>query len=248
MRLLLPLLVLLYGASASAQGAAERFDYEVHWGYSDVARVTLQRGCERDGYVPTSLSAKSLGVADQIHAMQIKLDSFVSPAGRSLEGRTFIEEEGVPRKYRTRFADGGGAFAQKTYRKKESTLRLSLRPGTHDLLSWFFALRSKSLTEGAAHAFYVWDGWKLTRVTARVGELERVWTPHGTYDARRVVLTRVRLHHATSQAYTPKSDVEDVGTVWLANDTQHTPVAMDFSARVGVAKLRLARTTSKSCR
>ena len=246
MRAFLAVLIFLSAATAHAQDVGERYDYNVQWGYADVAKVTLKRGCPRDGYVPASLLAKSMGVAEQLHSFEIRLDSFTS-GGHPLEGRTFIEEEGVPRLYRTRFADSGAAFTQKTYKNKDSSLRLELRPPTHDLLSWFFALRQLELSKGAKHSFYVWDGWKLTRVTALVGKTERVWTPRGTYMARVVSVRRTRLHHKRDLAYQPKAAEERLATLWFSEDENRTPVAIDFRAPVGLAKLRLSRQSSTTC-
>lgn len=247
MRLLLTILLLFCSLPASAQVLGEQYEYEVQWGYADVARVKLQRGCPRKGYVPAKLSAKTLGVANQIHAFEIVLDSFMSANGQTFEGRTFIEEEGVPRRYKTRFNSKGTAFTQKQYKKQHSSQRLSLKPGTHDLLSWFFALRSLELKPKTTKAFYVWDGWKLTKLWGTVGKRERVWTPSGTFEAHPVELRRVRLHHATDKAFTPSADPEKIGTIWLLGDSRRTPVAMDFKAPVGLAKLRLVRQKDRTC-
>lgn len=248
MRLFLSMLLMLWSCDAIAQTQAEKYEYEVHWGYSDVARVTLQRGCPRDGYRPAKLSAKSLGVIEQLHAFEIKLDSFVDLDGRTLEGRTFIEEEGVPRRYRSRFAATGVVKIAKHYKNKDSTLALELRPGTFDLLSWSFELRAAKLSRGNVYQYYVWDGWKLTRVSAVVGKLETVWTPQGMFEARRIDLTRVRLHHSGAKKYEPRANLENIGTMWLATDDVRTPVAMDFGAPVGLAKLRLLRAKTVICR
>lgn len=247
MRSVLPTLLLLWSAAATAQERAEKFEYDVQWGYADVAQVDLQRGCPRDGYRPARLLARSLGVAEQIHSFEIRLDSFADLVGRTLEGRTFIEEQGVPRRYQTRFAADGSLRTQKHYKSKDSTVRLKLRPGTYDLLSWFFALRAAPLQEGAAYSYFVWDGWKLTRVVAVVGGTERMWTPAGTFDARRVALSRERLFHSGTKAYQTRSDVEPIGAIWFGPGPARTPVAMDFRAPVGMAKLRLARQKTTPC-
>jgi hypothetical protein len=247
MRAAVFIMLLFCCSSATAEEHAERYDYEVSWGYSDVARVTLQRGCERDGYRPAKLSAKSLGVAEQLHSFTITLDSFLDPAGRTLEGRTYIREEGVARRYRTRFAEDGKAQTHKKFKKKQSVLKLSLRPGTFDLLSWAFSLREENLSFGSTYSYFVWDGWKLTRVRASVAKKERIWTPKGTYDAHRITLHRERLFHTGSNAYQVKKPGKKIGTMWLRDDTSRAPVAMDFSAPVGLAKLRLSREKTSAC-
>lgn len=237
-------LTLLVSSSAAAQTSAQRFDYEVSWGYSDVARVTIQYGCERDGYRPASLTAKSLGVIDQVHAFDVRLDSFTN-AHRTLEGRTRITENGVARRYTTRFAADGRLAVQKVIKNGTSAQSLSLRPNTFDLLSWFTALREQSLTSSSVHRFHVWDGWKLTEIRAVAGKMERIWTPSGTYSARRVTVSRIRLSHG-DRKFQPRGKRDDVGVLWLT-PSGNIPVAFDFKAPVGTAKVRLTRSTTQPC-
>ena len=232
---------------ASAQTKAEKFEYAVTWGYSDVARMTIKRGCPKGGYTPHMLSARSTGVAEQLHEFQVRLDSFADPDGRSLEGRTFVKEDGIPRFFRTRFAEDGSARVQKRFKKRENVLDLTFRGQTHDLLSWSFALRSRELKPGTTITYHIWDGWKLARLEARVKKTERLWTPSDTYQAYRIDLVRTRLHHRGEKAYEPKADTRKLGVLWLADDDLHTPVGMDFDAPVGVAKIRLQRMRRVDC-
>lgn len=235
----------MLGTSVAAQ-TAEKFTYTVTWGYSDVATMKLQTGCPTKGYVPTALTAKSTGFAEQLHEFEVRLDSFANTDGETLEGRTFVNEEGVSRYFRTRFATDGPSKVVKKYKTKQSTLALTFRGSTHDLLSWSYALRNESLKTGASFSYYVWDGWKLATVRADVKKTERLWTPSGTYPAYRIELTRTRLHHAGDKAYQPKKAPNLLGTIWLAKKG-HLPVGMDFDAPVGVAKIRLSQVHRSPC-
>ena len=242
------LLGLLWAGDLAAQSHfKERFDYDVEWGYTDVATVSVRRGCPRNGYVPSRLRATSRGVISQIHAFEVVLDSFSNLSGRTLEGRTFVKEEGVPRKYRTRFSDDGRAVAHKVLSAGESTTMLRLRPPTYDLLSWFFALREADLDGGRVHELDIWDGWKLTRLRGVVGAVERVWTPTGTFEAHKVVLSRVRLRHGGPKAYEAVAAREKIGAVWFSADAARTPVALELKAPVGMTKLRLKSTLRRPC-
>ena len=241
-------LILFHASLALAQARAEMFDYQVTWGHASVGKLTVQRGCPRDGYVPAALRAHSLGTVEQLHAFELRLDSFLGADGRPLEGWTRIEEKRKPRSFKTRFSqDSGAARVTKEFEKRETRLELAFRGTTHDLLSWWYTLRNEKLKENRVFEYHVWDGWKLVRMTASVGPLERVWTPVGTWDAHRVKLVRTRLHHAGSDAYTAKRTVETIGVLWLASGDGNIPVALDLEAPVGVAKVRLTRKGSRDC-
>lgn len=245
--LMLVFLSTLWASTAVAQERAEKFEYQVTWANSEVATLKLQRGCQRKGYVPAAMTAGSLGVAEQIHSFQIRLDSFTNGSGHPLEGRTFIVEEGLKRQFKTRFEEDGSAKVTKKFRKKTSVRRVRFERPTHDLLSWAFELRDEKLQPGNTFNYYVWDGWKLVRLRATVKKAERIWTPEGTRDAWRVKLERTRLHHGGEKAYQPKADTERIGVIWYSRDEERIPVAMDFDAPVGVAKIRLRREKSSRC-
>jgi hypothetical protein len=240
-------LLTLVPTAVVAQERAEKFEYQVTWANSDVATLKMQRGCKRNGYVPASLTASALGVAEQIHSFQIRLDSFSNGSGYPLEGRTHVVEEGIERRFKTRFREDGLAKVTKKFRKKESVLKVRFRRPTHDLLSWAFALREEKLERGESFTYHVWDGWKLVRLQASVKKRERVWTPDGTHAALRIELTRTRLHHRGKKAYREKEEPEKIGTIWITPDASRVPVAMDFDAPVGVAKIRLTRTKKARC-
>mgnify|MGYP006188549727 CR=1 FL=1 len=245
--ILCALLLLAWSSVATAQPRSEKLEFDVTWGYSDVAKMTLVRGCPRNGYTPAALTARSRGAAEQLHAFEVRLDSFVA-SQLPLEGRTYIFEDGRPRSFRTRFGQKtGDTKVTKKFRKQETTLKLELEHPTHDLLSWIFVLRNRKLSNGASYDYYVWDGWKLARITATVGKPERVWTPAGTHDAYRIQIARRRLHHAGAKKYAPLRDTEHLATLWLSTSSAHIPVALDFDAPVGTAKVRLTRSSIATC-
>lgn len=240
--------VALWMPTATAQDAAEKLQYDISWGYADVANLTLQRACARKGYRPASMKAKSVGIANQIHEFDIRLDSFTKPDSlHPLEGRTMIFEDEERRSFQSRFEENLLVRVQKVFKDKTQKFQLTLPAVAHDLLSWVFALRVELPKPEASKSYYVWDGWKLVRLEATTQPLEHVWTPLGVYDAWPVALHRTRLHHSGLQVGTPKGSRERIGTLWIANDTARTPVAMDFTGRVGVAKVRLKTARRVQC-
>lgn len=249
MRTLLFLVTWLASTTAWAQARVEKLQYDITWGYNDVASMSLQLGCPRSSYVPAALTARSLGAAEQIHPFRVRFDSFLGSSGAPFEGRTYIFEDGTARSFQTRFLQRDGkARVQKKLGESTSTLRLSLaRSPTHDMLSWLEALRKSELRAGRQHSFYIWDGWKLFELRATVEKAERVWTPLGTYEAWRIAIARTRLHHSSDEAYQPKQAPRVLGSLWLSTSAGHLPVAMDFVAPVGKAKIRLTRASVAAC-
>ena len=250
-RLAAALAFLLLTCSAAAAFAddarAEKFAYEVRWGEAKVADLQLQVGCPRASYQPAMLAAKSLGVADQIHAFRVRFDSFVDRSGHSLEGRTYIREEGVPRSFKSRFQTDDTVDVTSHFEKttREETFRLPDRG--HDLLSWMLALRHHELAPGKTYSYYVWDGWKLSRIEATVGKVGRVWTPLKVFRAFPISLVRTRLRFRGPRLFTPKADPDELGTLWLGTGERHVPVAMTYDAPIGTARVVLSRATTKSC-
>jgi hypothetical protein len=237
---------LIFVGTAHAQ-SKERFRYEVTWGDAQVASMRLDVGCPRGSHVPAALIAKSTGVANQIHSFDIRLDSFFVPGGRSLEGRTFITEEGEPRRFKSRFKTAKSVRVEKTFRGETSKKAFELPGAAQDLLSWMLNLRSAELTPASAHRYWVWDGWKLSRIDAVVGESEAVATGQGARRAFAVELFRTVFHHGGPEKFKPRGDREKLGKLWLGTDAERTPLAMTFDAPVGVARVSLQSATRRAC-
>ncbi len=242
-------MLLLWSPALVAQDRAEKLNYEITWGLNDVATMTIDNACPRARYTASALTARSQGAAEQIHSFRIRFDSFAPRLGEfPFEGRTTITEEGKPRSFKTRFDQKKGKFeVTKEIENRTSGLKVKLGKPTHDMLSWLAELRSRKLEAGQRHDFWVWDGWKLSRVSATVGKIERIWTPLGTYRAHRLDITRTRLHHSGPTTYQKKRETREIGQMWLAVDPGHLPVAMDFDAPVGTAKIRLTRAVYGAC-
>lgn len=225
----------------------ERFRYQVSWGSSDVASMRLDVGCKRGEHIPAALVATSTGVANQIHSFDIRLDSFFVPGGRSLEGRTHITEEGEPRKFRSRFKTEKAVRVTKDFRGEQSKKIFRLPGPSQDLLSWMLHLRHRELQSGKRYSYWVWDGWKLSKIEARVGKPEAISTGLGTRKAHSIALHRTVLHHGGPKLFKPRGDREELGTLWVGTDSQRTPWAMTFDAPIGTAKITLKSVTRRKC-
>jgi len=114
--------------------------------------------------------------------------------------------------------------------------RHSLNRVTYDALSFSFAFRVIPLEPGTQRSWYVYDGWKVNRVTMIVQEDEKVWTPLGFYECM-----RLDIYRETLLTYEPKGALAGLfidgesavkkpnyfaGNVWLTKDTRRLPVRM----------------------
>jgi hypothetical protein len=251
MRHLATIITMLVTITISAQAraqSAEKFRYQVTWGDAEVATMKLDIGCPRGSHVPAALVAKSTGVANQIHSFDVRLDSFYQPGLRSLEGRTQISEEGEQRRFRSRFKTPKRVRVEKTFRGKVTQKAFALPGVSHDLLSWMLHLREKELKPGVTHKYWVWDGWKLSRIDAVVGKKEAVSTGQGVKNAFAINLFRTVFHHGGPKKFKQRRDRDELGTLWLGVDRAHTPWAMTFDAPIGMARVALKSMTRSTCK
>jgi hypothetical protein len=225
---------------------AETLVYEVRWGLAKVAALRLKSGCSNPRYRPVQLRAKSLGLAEQIHAFDIQLDSFIDLNTQSLQGRTSIEEEGHRRAFRTTFR-GPKSTVTKDLGGDALTRTVDLPRSAHDLLSWIFQLRARELSAQSTHSFKVWDGWKLVEITAQIGRPEKKWIQEKSVTTIPAHLTRTRMSLSKPTSKQEQAKAEDLGTIWFADDRGHRPVAMSFLAPLRNAEIKLQRTLINAC-
>ncbi|MBA2661509.1 MAG: DUF3108 domain-containing protein [Bradymonadaceae bacterium] len=227
----------------------ERFQYAVHYGPAAIGEVSLQVGCPTTSYVAALATAKSYGFAQQIYGFSMRLDSFIDPqSGQVLEGRTHIEEKGVPRNFRSRFSSEPSVAVTRTFRGIERHAAHALPMRGHDLLSWMLDMRRALVwTAGMSKHYIVWDGWKLMRIEARVAERETVWTPHAIFEAYPVKIFRTRLFHQENQGFKAQSPKEELGTAWFSADSARLPVAMNYNAPIGQVRVLLTSVRRAQC-
>ncbi len=120
---------------------------------------------------------------------------------------------------------------------------LSLPLGTMDAIAWIFHARSMPLEKGAQGAWFIFDGWILSRLLVVVQAKEEVWTPLGFYSAYRLDLYREKLEsHSPIGALagvfvdpelTLESTATFIGNCWIADDPYRTPVRLAIATSVG---------------
>lgn len=236
--------------TAQASPHAETLRYQVSWRGAQVAHLRLQLGCPNDRWRAVALRATSTGLAHDLHSFQIRLDSFLDPQHTvPLQGRTRITEEGRTRAYTSTFHETPTVSVEATIFDEPRPPQKWALPGRgHDLLSWMMHLRWQTeWREGAFERYYVWDGWKLIELRARVGAPSTLMTPKGRYQVWPVHIARTRLHHTGSAPFTPKAEADSLGTLWFTTGAHHTLVGMDFESRVGPANIRLVSDSRTAC-
>jgi hypothetical protein len=241
--------LLLIGPGESQAWAQHREDlgFSVEWGGARVATLRMLQLCPERGHIAAGLAAKSLGVATQLHPFNIRLDSIFSSSG-STRARTRIREEGLTRTFRTLFDSSGLMEVEKTWKGRRSVQRYPRVDGTHDLLSWLFVLRSQPIHAGKRYAYRVWDGWKMVELTASIRGRERVWLADGIQEGWAVELMRRRVPTKPGKdAQKRAAGSESLGTIWLSVTDGRLPIAMDFRAPIGKAKIRLLSNDVRTC-
>jgi hypothetical protein len=242
-------------ASAQAQQVAlkEQLSYAVTFKGGRVANVTLHTGCPTERYTPTALIATSVGVIEHLKSFLIRLDSFLPNQLTSprppFEAHSRITEDEQTRLYKTSFSPALTPRVRSKVLNKDYDWRLPELPtSAHDMLSWVYDLRGlATLKPGTTQRYLVWDGWKLFWLDASALKLAPLILTSGQTQALPIKLTRQRIHHDPSLAFTPQRDPEPLGTLYLATNAPRTPVGFDFDSPIGHVLVRLERTSQTPC-
>ena len=120
-------------------------------------------------------------------------------------------------------------------------------PGnTHDMMTWILDLRSRQdLRPGKKLEFFVYDGWKLSKLTGVVRDGGEVDTPSGRFPTWRVDIVReimvpksVKKSEPTLTLRSPK---RQRATLWLTSDSKRLPAKVSMQTKWGMAEAVLMR-------
>ena len=230
-----------------------------------VVRVGEVRQVKDQPYVAIAAKAKSVGLFHTIYPMDDKANTFVDPTHyHPLRSEKVFREAGKGRTYKVDYLHPlFKAKIHKTYHKgrdrEEESQRRYTRPipgSTHDVFSWFFELRAEPKLEvGDELSYYVYDGWKLSRVDLKVKGTERVLTPMGWFNATRMDFTREILrarYHKTKKGEGPtepelkvRVPAKPTGSLWLSTDKRRLPVKIEMGSKYGTGEVVLSRYKKK---
>ena len=231
---------------------SEQLAYEVRFRGARVASIRHHIGCATEKHRAAAMIATSYGMAEDIHSFHIRLDSFFSPENVTpLQGRTKITEEGKTRSYKSTFnAKPEVQVEAKIFDTQKRQQRYNLPERGHDLLSWMLHLRAANThwEKGHTQSYYIWDGWKLVQLEAKIAGQQNLETPHGTYRAWVVDVKRTRMKYdEKGSKFKPSAEPDKLGTLWFTTGQDHILVGMDFDSRIGMANIRLTRAERESC-
>ena len=234
------------------------YDMEI-WG-GEAARCALQTGYpewhdDMGWVVPVAGLATSTGLFAAMFPMHDSGLSYLDPATMlPVWAEKVLDERGVARTYQVTFERE--EFYSPVLRLREGETRNYSRwlPGdTHDAFSWIQTLRTVDLTEGAVHVHYIFDGWKLSRLTATVQTHTSVYTGLGLIEVAEFSFVREVLNSAQGLPFAdsithlpPVFDVTDgpidLGRGWVSLDERRLPVGVEIIAPEPLGAIRVMLT------
>lgn len=172
-----------------------------------------------------------------------------------LWGEKLLEDSGRSRTYTTIYGSDDYEVTVTRAEGSDSWERTRLSPSrTDDAFSWIFRLREAPLNVGDYYTFYIFDGWLLRRLHARVvSHTER----HEDVTRRSTTMTAEITLVADAMDENPalpwaeddadlapvftSRRLDDVGTLWISLDERRVPVALEVRTPVGFMRIGMSR-------
>jgi hypothetical protein len=242
----------------------EQLFYSVEVSGADAARASLQVGKKKTKkgvtYVPIAGRAISHGFFAKSYPLDNKADTYIDlSTGQPFKADKIIKENGSFRRYNVRFnPDGYSASVDKELRnkgEKKTKKRQFLRavPGAiHDGLSWIYALRGEKLAKGDKYTYYIYDGWKLSKLVVTVVGKETAWTPLKEYKTIKVDIERTILNSrwkgkkgTKGNRGAPKLSNREkpyyFSSIYFSDDALHIPVKVFVTSQKADSELKLVK-------
>lgn len=233
----------------------EEFYFSIRFNGIEAMRAILRSGAlqhaKNRAYIPISAFAQSVGFFHNVYPLVDRANTFMDPVDcLPIRSEKHFEERGQTRIYKVDFlADRFRAEVSKSRNTKKSRYNNAIPGQTHDMLSWFYDFRARpDFKVGDKFAYYIYDGWKFSRVDMKVEGKEDVYTPMGWFKSwkirfiRQVMNTR-RKRDKKKQPLPPKLSMktpnDHSGHLWVSRDANRLPikVAIDSQFGTGIAVL-----------
>lgn len=234
----------------------ERLVYSLEIFNARVARAAIQVGPrmvdpEHGEVIPIQAAANSHGVLDAVYAIRNASITYIDPVtGLPRWSEKILDERGQRREYQVTYVQE--EFRARTRRVRdgqESWFRRLVPSDLHDAVSWVFDVRSRDLRTGDRYYYYIYDGWKLSRLVAHVVRHESFVGAGRTWDSARVSIRREVLdshpYLPWSEAvatlppvYTFAEDPYEIGVGWISLDEARLPLGLEIAVG-SVGRLRL---------
>ena len=262
------------GQQAQEEDLAYRFSgeelyFSVRLGDAEAARAGVSVGTVQEvggrSVVPITAQARSVGFFDRVYELDDRSRTFVDPLShRPLQSSKIFREKSRDRSYHVDYSHS--IYQAQVEKRLPATqgrgerrhrYRRAIPGTTHDMVSWVYELRRvPDPTLGQRYTFYVFDGWKLSRLEAVFAAREDVVTPMGWFKTWRVDISREVLNSRSRRAIgalgrpTPTEPVLKArdttrfnysGSFWLSRDENLLPVKAAVDTPLGPAQAVLIK-------
>ena len=238
----------------------EELYYAIEVSGSDAARASVRVGKRQKArgttYVPLAAQAVSHGFFAKSYPIDNKADTFINfKTLQPIKSDKFIKESGEERIYKVRYEPGNfSARVERTAKaeKKKAESRKFVRavPETiHDAFSWLFELRMEPLKKGDVYYYFVYDGWKLSKLKVKVTGKGKATTPLGKFSTMKVDIEREVLNsrwpkgskNKTEPKLTRRQKPYYFSTIHLTDDELRTPVRIYVTSSKADSELELVK-------
>mgnify|MGYP000070663412 CR=1 FL=1 len=250
-------------AQANFDWEGEELYYKINVNGSEAAHAAVRVGdvrlAKERPYVALSAKAKSVGLFHTIYPMDDRANTFIDPLSfQPIRSEKVFREAGRGRTYKVDYLPHKfTSNILKIYHKdeknpedRERKYSRALPNTTHDAFTWFLEIRTiDKFTPGDKLSYYIFDGWKLSRVDLEVIGEERVLTPMGWYNAirfdfeREILSTKRKLvdRKPVSPDLTVVKPGKPTGSLWLSADSRRLPLKIEMGSTYGKGEVMLAK-------
>lgn len=237
----------------------EEFYFSVRFNGIEAMRAMLRSGTVQHtrnrAYIPLSALARSVGFFQNIYPLDDRANTFMSPGDyRPLRSEKHFEERGQTRIYEVDFLhDTFLARVFKSHQTSSSRHNFAIPAQTHDMLSWLYALRDRPMLKvGDEFFYYVYDGWKFSRIDMTVEGKEDVYTPMGWFKGWKIrfvrqVMTSENQKNEHSEPIAPQLTMRNpkdrTGHVWVSRDENRLPIKVSINTEFGTGEAVLVKYT-----
>ncbi len=195
-------------------------------------------------YIPVSGTAQSTGFFHSVYPVNDRANTFLDPFSyRPLRSEKVFEEAGKTRSYEVDFIHS--LYRARVVKAKPDFERKFIKaiPGTtHDMFTWFYDLRDNyPFKIGQELTYYVYDGWKLSKLTGVVKAKEDLYTPLGWFKTYRIEFVREVLRSRHQKNRPPILKVRELdeqrASIWVSRDENMIPVKIAMKTPWGVGEI-----------
>jgi len=214
----------------------------------------LQHAKNRD-YIPLSAFAQSVGFFHKIYPLVDRANTFMDPIdARPIRSEKHFEERGQTRIYKVDYlADRFRAEVFKSKKTSSERYNFAIPEHTHDMLSWYYHLRARpDFKVGDEFSYFVYDGWKFSRVDMKVEAREDVFTPMGWFKGWKIKFTRQVMNtqrqrdkqkQPIAPTLTMRTPNEYSGHLWVSRDANRLPIKVTIDSQFGTGVAVLIKYT-----